>query len=306
MRLREAPSARDRRVVPAGVGSPARGAPGGVAAAPARSSGLALERSPLSSWQAGNHSLGAHRPAARSLGARPPNPGQGLAAPRDQRAHGHHLPALGLRGKPARARPGISHPALGVPGVGPSPQPRDQRVCVFLRRRSAGQYVPLLSPRLSIRAGLDVRVSVGLPTPREDDSRRLPEGDASAPLRDLSRRRSRQGHGETVVERRGHLASGLSARLSAPSISARWRDIPGSRCSLVGARWWWRSATRFSSGHAAPGGRGAIAAIGLHLGVGLFMGLVFFSSVMILLTGCLFLIPEEVQEVESVQERAVA
>jgi hypothetical protein len=39
-----------------------------------------------------------------------------------------------------------------------------------------------------------------------------------------------------------------------------------------------------------------IATIGLHLGMGLFMGLVFFSSVMILLTGCLFLIPEEVLE----------
>jgi hypothetical protein len=50
----------------------------------------------------------------------------------------------------------------------------------------------------------------------------------------------------------------------------------------------------------------AIAAIGLHLGVGLFMGLVFFSSVMILLTGSLFLIPEEVQEVQTVQELAVA
>ena len=35
------------------------------------------------------------------------------------------------------------------------------------------------------------------------------------------------------------------------------------------------------------------AAIGLHLGLGLFMGLVFFSSVMILLTCCLFLIPDE-------------
>jgi hypothetical protein len=39
-----------------------------------------------------------------------------------------------------------------------------------------------------------------------------------------------------------------------------------------------------------------IAAIGLHLGMGLFMGLVFFSSVMILLTSCLFLIPEEALE----------
>jgi hypothetical protein len=44
-----------------------------------------------------------------------------------------------------------------------------------------------------------------------------------------------------------------------------------------------------------------IATIGLHLGVGLFMGLVFFSSLMILLTCCLFLIPEEI-----VPERAVA
>jgi hypothetical protein len=39
-----------------------------------------------------------------------------------------------------------------------------------------------------------------------------------------------------------------------------------------------------------------LATIGLHLGLGLFMGLVFFSSVMILLTSCLFLIPEQVEE----------
>jgi hypothetical protein len=39
-----------------------------------------------------------------------------------------------------------------------------------------------------------------------------------------------------------------------------------------------------------------IAALGLHVGIGLFMGLVFFSSMMILLSGCLFLIPEEVAE----------
>ena len=39
-----------------------------------------------------------------------------------------------------------------------------------------------------------------------------------------------------------------------------------------------------------------VATIGLHLGLGLFMGLVFFSSVMILLTACLFLIPEEILE----------
>ena len=39
-----------------------------------------------------------------------------------------------------------------------------------------------------------------------------------------------------------------------------------------------------------------IATIGLHLGTCLFMGLVFFSSLMVLLTSCLFLIPEEVTE----------
>jgi hypothetical protein len=50
-----------------------------------------------------------------------------------------------------------------------------------------------------------------------------------------------------------------------------------------------------------------IATIGLHLGIGLFMGLVFFSSVMILLTVCLFLIPEAVPErAVAVPERAVA
>jgi uncharacterized membrane protein YhiD involved in acid resistance len=51
-----------------------------------------------------------------------------------------------------------------------------------------------------------------------------------------------------------------------------------------------------------------VATIGLHLGLGLFMGLVFFSSVMILLTGCLFLIPETTPERlrAAVSERAVA
>ena len=39
-----------------------------------------------------------------------------------------------------------------------------------------------------------------------------------------------------------------------------------------------------------------LATIGLHLGMALFMGLVFFSSLMILLTCCLFLIPEEAPE----------
>jgi len=49
-----------------------------------------------------------------------------------------------------------------------------------------------------------------------------------------------------------------------------------------------------------------IAVIGLHLGIGLFMGLVFFSSVMTLLTSCLFLIPEDVPKpVLEVQRRPV-
>jgi hypothetical protein len=39
-----------------------------------------------------------------------------------------------------------------------------------------------------------------------------------------------------------------------------------------------------------------LATIGLHLGLAVFMGLVFFSSVMILLTSCLFLVPEEAPE----------
>lgn len=39
-----------------------------------------------------------------------------------------------------------------------------------------------------------------------------------------------------------------------------------------------------------------LSTIGFHLGTALFMGLVFFSAVMILLTSCLFLIPEEVME----------
>src|SRR6516165_9652918 len=38
------------------------------------------------------------------------------------------------------------------------------------------------------------------------------------------------------------------------------------------------------------------ATIGLHVGIALCMGLVFFSSVMMLLTGCLFLIPEKISE----------
>jgi hypothetical protein len=39
-----------------------------------------------------------------------------------------------------------------------------------------------------------------------------------------------------------------------------------------------------------------LAAFGLHVGIGLFMGLVFFSGLMMLLTGCLFLIPERAHE----------
>ena len=51
-----------------------------------------------------------------------------------------------------------------------------------------------------------------------------------------------------------------------------------------------------------------IATIGLHLGLALFMGLVFFSALMILLTVCLFLIPERAPEKvpDEVMEHAVA
>ena len=48
-----------------------------------------------------------------------------------------------------------------------------------------------------------------------------------------------------------------------------------------------------------------ITAIGFHLGTCLFMGLVFFSSLMILLTSCLFLIPEEVTERAVAPRRAL-
>src|SRR5436190_2895678 len=202
-----------RHLVSTGVGSPAGGPPGGAAAAPALSSGLALERRPLTSWQPGNHSLGDHGSAARSLGARPPNPGQGLCAPRNPCGHRHHLSALGLRRQPPLARSGILPTTLGISGVGPSPQPRHERRCFFLRCGSAGQYVPVLSLCLSVRARLDVRVSPGLVPPRGNDSRRFSQGDAIPPLRDLSRRRSGQGDGPTMVERRGDLADRLSAHL---------------------------------------------------------------------------------------------
>ena len=95
--------------------------------------------------------------------------------------------------------------------------------CVCLWRGSAGQYVPLLSLALSVRARLDVRVSSGLPRREET----IPVGCLRVMQVHLCviylAAGLDQGHGETVVERRGHLAGGLSARLSAPSISAGWR-----------------------------------------------------------------------------------
>ena len=47
-----------------------------------------------------------------------------------------------------------------------------------------------------------------------------------------------------------------------------------------------------------------LATIGLHLGTAVFMGLFFFASVMILLTSCLFLVPEKV--VERARQRRLA
>ena len=263
------------------------------------------ERSPLASWQSGNHSLGAHGPAARSLGARPPNPGQGLSAPRDQRAHRHHPSALGLCRKPARARSGISHPALGVSGVGPSPQPRDERFCFFLWRGSVGQYVPLLSP-CSFRPGAPGRSRlVRPPPPRGDDSRRLSEGDASPPLRDLSRRRFRsRPWGDSGGTARPSGRRSLSPPFSTFDLSwlARYPWIPmlagwGTLVVEIGYAFLiWPRRTRKVW---------CIATIGLHLGIGLFMGLVFFSSVMILLT-VLSLSDSRRSPGGTVQERAVA
>src|SRR5205823_368867 len=107
-----------------------------------------------------------------------------------------------------------SRSTLGVRGMGASPQSRDQRLRFVLWSGSTGQYIPLLSSGLSVRARLDVRVSLARFPAREDDSSRRSQGDASSPLRDLSRRGSVEGDGETVVEWRGYLANGLSARLS--------------------------------------------------------------------------------------------
>jgi CubicO group peptidase (beta-lactamase class C family) len=49
-----------------------------------------------------------------------------------------------------------------------------------------------------------------------------------------------------------------------------------------------------------------IVTIAFHLSTGVFMGLVFFSSVMVLLTSCLFLIPEEVVERRAIPRRGAA
>ena len=54
---------------------------------------------------------------------------------------------------------------------------------------------------------------VVFPSGAQDRSGRLSEGHAGPPVRDLPRRRSRQGHGESVVEWRGDLADALSADL---------------------------------------------------------------------------------------------
>ena len=208
--------------------------------------------------------------------------------------HRHYPSAVGLRRNPPLARSRHSHPTLGVFGVGPSPQPRDERVCFLLWCGSVGEHFPLLSLRLSVRTRLEVRVSSGFLTPRGNNSRRLPEGHASPSLRDLSRRRFGQSNGEPVVERRGHLADCLSARLQhfRSQLAGEAFSIPmfagwGTLVVEIGYAFliWPRRSRRVW----------CIATFGLHLGTCLlFMGLVFFSSVMILLTGCLFMIPEEV------------
>lgn len=56
----------------------------------------------------------------------------------------------------------------------------------------------------------------------------------------------------------------------------------------------WPRRTRTASG---------LAAIAFHLGTAVFMGLVFFSSVMVLLTASLFLVPEEARERSAVPRR---
>ena len=192
LRLREAPALAIDAWLPRGVGSPARGTPGGAAAAPARSSGLGLRRSPLTSWQSGNHSLGAHGPAARSLGARPPNPGQG-----------HCCPSGSASTPPSPSCSRATPEACSRSPWDFTPESRRSWHGAFtsalvtsgsasvLRRRSAGQYVPLLSPS-SFRPGAPGRSSLGPASPRREET--IPVGCLRvmqvAPLRDLSRRRS--------------------------------------------------------------------------------------------------------------------
>ncbi len=179
-----------RRLVSAGVGSPARGAPGGAAAAPAPSSGRALQRSSSRFMAVGESFPGSSRTLLRD----PWVPGLPTLAKAFlplgiSRAHRHHPSPLGLRRKPPRARSRISHPTLGVCRVGPSPQPGHER-CLLLFTASINSPIRSSSISSSFHPGAPGRSRlVRPPPPRRDDSRRLSPGDAIPPLRDLSRRR---------------------------------------------------------------------------------------------------------------------
>ena len=293
---------RERHLVSAGVGSPARGAPGGVAAATAPSSGLALQRSPLSSWQSGNHSLGAHGPAARSLGARPPDPGKaflplGISA--------HTAITLLLSGYAGS----LLSLALGF----------HTRLSAFL---AWGLHLSLVTSGFASFYGVDQLANTFLfylfvfPSGRAwtFESRRPAAADREETI-PVGCLRVMQAHLCVI-----YLAAGLFKAMgrqwwngeaiwqavSQPAFStfdlswlARYPWIPtlagwGTLVVEIGYAFliWPRRTRKVWS----------IATIGLHLGIALFMGLVFFSSVMILLTCCLFLIPEESKTSRSAPE----
>ena len=127
----EVPVPADRHLVPAVSGSPARGTPGGAAAAPCSFIWSGFSNDLLSLH--GNRGLipWGSRICCAILGARPSNAGRGLSAPRNGCARRDHPPALGLCRKPARARARMLHSTLGICRLGPSPQPRHERCRFF-------------------------------------------------------------------------------------------------------------------------------------------------------------------------------
>ena len=256
------------------------------------SSGLALRRSPLAAWQSGNHSLGAHGPAARSLGARPPDPGEGLL-PLGISEHTAIILLLSVYAGSLLAL------ALGF----------HTRLSAFL---AWGLHLSLVTSGFASYYGVDQLANTFLfylllfPSGRAGRSRSRRRRDETIPVGCL---RVMQIHLCVI-----YLAAGLDKAMGSQwwNGEAIWQTVSQPIFSTFDLSWlarhswipmlagWgtlvveigyafliWPRRTRKAW---------CIATIGLHLGTCLFMGLVFFSSVMILLTSCLFLIPEEVTE----------